>query len=42
MKLRHMTLAEALAMIDDGEISDSKSIAGLLMTDRRLRADVGR
>ncbi len=41
MGLLHVSLAEALAMIDDGEISDSKTIAGLLMTDRRLRADVG-
>lgn len=34
----HVPLAEALAMIDRGEINDAKSVAGLLAVDRRLRS----
>ena len=33
-------LAEALTMVDRGEIEDAKSVIGLLMADRRLRGDV--
>ena len=32
-------LGEALTMIDKGAIDDAKSVIGLLMTERRLRAD---
>lgn len=34
----HVPLADALAMIDSGEITDAKTIIGLLRTERRLRA----
>jgi 8-oxo-dGDP phosphatase len=34
----HVPLADAVAMVEAGEISDGKSIAGLLLTERRLRA----
>lgn len=34
----HIPLADALAMIDSGEIQDAKSVAGLLAVDRRLRS----
>jgi ADP-ribose pyrophosphatase len=37
MELLHVPLADALAMIDRGEIRDAKTVAGLLMTDRHLR-----
>jgi 8-oxo-dGDP phosphatase len=38
----HVPLADAVAMIEQGEIADAKSVAGLLLTERRLRAnDVG-
>lgn len=37
MELLHVPLAEALEMIDSGAIRDSKTVAGLLLTDRRLR-----
>ena len=37
MELLHLPLDDALAMIDRGEISDAKTVAGLLATDRRLR-----
>lgn len=37
MEMLTIPLDEALAMIDRGEIADAKSVAGLLMTDRRLR-----
>jgi 8-oxo-dGTP pyrophosphatase MutT (NUDIX family) len=36
-ELLHLPLEEALAMIDRGEIGDSKSVAGLLLTERHLR-----
>jgi 8-oxo-dGTP pyrophosphatase MutT (NUDIX family) len=38
MELLHLPLDDALAMIDRGEISDAKTVIGLLMTDRRLRS----
>lgn len=38
-ELLHVPLEDALAMIDRGEITDSKTVVGLLMTDRRLRAN---
>lgn len=38
MTVEHVGLADALAMVDRGEILDSKTVAGLLMADRRLRA----
>ena len=38
MELLHVPLADALAMIDAGEIVDAKTVTGLLLTDRRLRA----
>lgn len=38
MELMHVPLVDALAMIDRGEITDAKTVAGLLATDRRLRA----
>jgi 8-oxo-dGTP pyrophosphatase MutT (NUDIX family) len=38
LRLLHLPFEAALAMIDDGRIRDAKTIAGLLVTDRRLRA----
>ena len=35
MTIERIDLGEALAMIDDGRISDAKTIIGLLLTDRR-------
>ena len=32
------TLSQVMAMIDSGEMTDAKSIIGLLMTERRLRS----
>lgn len=37
----HLPLTTALAMIDRGEIHDAKTIIGLLLVDRRLRAADG-
>lgn len=37
-RLLHLPLEAALAMIDDGVIRDAKTVAGLLLTDRRLRS----
>lgn len=34
----HVPLDEAMAMIDRGEINDAKSVTGLLLVERRLRA----
>jgi 8-oxo-dGTP pyrophosphatase MutT (NUDIX family) len=34
----HLPLATALEMVDRGEIHDAKSVIGLLLVDRRLRA----
>jgi 8-oxo-dGTP pyrophosphatase MutT (NUDIX family) len=33
----HVPLADALAMVERGEIADAKTVAGLLLTERRLR-----
>lgn len=42
MDVLHLPLAEALAMIDRGEIRDAKTVTALLLADRRLRsADAG-
>lgn len=37
MDVLHVGLDDALAMIDRGEITDAKTVCGLLATDRRLR-----
>jgi ADP-ribose pyrophosphatase len=36
MVVRRVPLAEALAMVDDGRITDAKTIIGLLVTARRI------
>ena len=41
METLHVPLVDALTMIDRGEIRDAKTVAGLLMTDRRLRSSDG-
>lgn len=41
MEVLHVPLADALAMVDRGEIVDAKSVVGLLMTERRLRSADG-
>jgi ADP-ribose pyrophosphatase len=33
----HIPLSDALAMVERGEIRDSKTVIGLLLTERRLR-----
>ncbi len=38
MELLHLPLADAVAMVEQGEIGDAKSVVALLLTDRRLRA----
>ena len=38
MEMMHVPLNEALAMVDRSEIRDAKTVAGLLMVDRRLRS----
>lgn len=38
MELLHLPLDDALAMIDRGEITDAKSVCGLLTAHRRLNA----
>ena len=41
-RLLHVPLADAVAMVERGELTDAKSVAGVLLTERRLRAnDVG-
>lgn len=37
MEVLHVPLDDALAMIDDGRVRDAKTVAGLFMTERRLR-----
>jgi ADP-ribose pyrophosphatase len=37
MELLHLPLAEAVAMVDRGEIADAKTVVALLLTERRLR-----
>ncbi len=39
MQLVHLPLADAVAMVDRGEIGDAKTITALLLTDRRLSAE---
>lgn len=41
MEVLHVPLAEALAMIDVGEIADAKTVCGLLAADRRIRIEQG-
>jgi ADP-ribose pyrophosphatase len=41
-RVLHVPLPEAVAMVERGEITDAKSVAGLLLTERRLRAADGR
>ena len=41
METIHLPLDDALDMIDRGEIRDAKTVAGLLMTERRLRTSDG-
>jgi ADP-ribose pyrophosphatase len=41
MEVLHVPLADALAMIDRGEIADAKTVCGLLATDRRIRLEQG-
>ena len=38
MELVHLPLADALQMVDSGAVRDAKTVIGLLLTDRRLRA----
>ena len=40
-RLLHVPLADAVAMVETGEITDAKSVAGLLLAERRLRAGDG-
>lgn len=37
-RLLHLPLEDAVAMVTDGRISDAKTVVGLLLTERRLRA----
>jgi 8-oxo-dGTP pyrophosphatase MutT (NUDIX family) len=37
METLHLPLVDALAMIDNGQIRDAKTVTGLLLTERRLR-----
>jgi 8-oxo-dGDP phosphatase len=39
MDVLHVPLDEALAMIDRGEITDAKTVCGLLATERRIRLE---
>ena len=38
MELLHLPLAEAVALVERGEIADAKTVVAILLTDRRLRA----
>lgn len=38
MEIVHLPLDDALALVDGGGIQDAKTVAGLLATERRLRA----
>jgi ADP-ribose pyrophosphatase len=38
MELLHLPLADAIAMLERGEIADAKTVVALLLTDKRLRA----
>jgi 8-oxo-dGTP pyrophosphatase MutT (NUDIX family) len=37
-RVLHLPLEDAMAMVDDGRIRDAKTMIGLLLTERRLRA----
>jgi 8-oxo-dGDP phosphatase len=37
-RVLHLPLEDAMAMVDDGRIRDAKTMLGLLLTERRLRA----
>lgn len=41
METLHVPLHDAVAMIDRGAIRDAKTVVGLLMTERRIRASDG-
>lgn len=41
MDVLHIPLDDALAMIDRGEITDAKTVCGLLAADRRIRSEQG-
>lgn len=41
MEILHVPLDEALTMIDRGEITDAKTVCGLLAADRRIRLEQG-
>ena len=41
MEVLHVPLDDALAMIDRGDITDAKTVCGLLATDRRIRIEQG-
>lgn len=38
-ELLHLPLQDALAMVERGDIVDAKTVAGLLLTERRMRAN---
>ncbi len=38
MEVLHLPLTDAVEMVERGEISDAKSVVGLLLTERRLRS----
>ena len=40
MELLHLPLADAIEMVERGEIADAKSVVALLLTERRLRARI--
>jgi len=37
MEMLHLPLADALTMVERGEIADAKTVVALLLADRRLR-----
>ncbi len=37
LELRHVTIDEAVAMVERGEVADAKSIVGILWLDRLAR-----
>ena len=39
LELRHLSMADAMALVDNGGIADAKSILGLLWLERLRRAD---
>ncbi len=41
MTLLHLPLADAVAMVERGEIADAKTVVGILLTDRRLKSTDG-